>query len=99
MKGMVAAGYRHIKFKVGVEGGKNLRRDAVRVRKVREAVGPDIDLLVDANNCFDAGTAIQLANRIRDYDVLLFEEPSSPTISPGSRASGRGRTFARHRRA
>ncbi len=72
---MVAAGYRHIKFKVGVEGGKNIRRDVVRVRKVREAVGPDIDLLVDANNCFDAGTAIQLANRIRDYDVLQFEEP------------------------
>jgi L-alanine-DL-glutamate epimerase-like enolase superfamily enzyme len=83
MKGMVAAGYRHIKFKVGVEGGKSIRRDVVRVRKVREAVGPDIDLLVDANNCFDAGTAIQLANRIRDYDVLLFEEPVFADDIPG----------------
>ena len=83
MKGMVAAGYRHIKFKVGVEGGKNIRRDAERVRKVREAVGPDVDLLVDANNCFDAGTAIQLANRIRDYDVLLFEEPVFADDIPG----------------
>ncbi len=82
-EGHGAAGYRHIKFKVGVEGGKNIRRDVVRVRKVREAVGPDIDLLVDANNCFDAGTAIQLANRIRDYDVLLFEEPVFADDIPG----------------
>ena len=75
MKGMVARGFRTIKFKVGVEGGTNIRRDAERVRKVREAVGPEIDLLVDANNCFDTATAVQLANRIREYDIRLFEEP------------------------
>ncbi|WP_316980291.1 mandelate racemase/muconate lactonizing enzyme family protein [Shumkonia mesophila] len=75
MKGMVARGFRAVKFKIGFDGGRNLRRDAERVRKVREAVGPDIDILLDANNCFDAATAIQLANRIREYDILLFEEP------------------------
>ncbi len=83
MQGMVAAGYRAIKFKVGVEGGRNPRRDAARVRKVRDAVDPHIDLLVDANNCFDAATAAQLANAIRDCDITLFEEPVFADDIPG----------------
>ncbi len=83
MREMVARGYRMVKFKVGFDGGRNLRRDVERVRKVREAVGPDIDLLVDANNCFDAATAIQLANRIREFDILLFEEPVFADDIPG----------------
>jgi L-alanine-DL-glutamate epimerase-like enolase superfamily enzyme len=75
MQGMVARGFKTIKCKVGFEGGQNIRRDAERIRKVREAVGPDIQLLVDANNSFDAATAIQLANRIREFDITFFEEP------------------------
>jgi len=90
MRGMVARGYRHIKFKVGVEGGRNIRRDAARVRKVREAVGPEIALLVDANNAFDAATAVQLANRIRDDDVMLFEEPVLADDIPGLARFKRG---------
>jgi L-alanine-DL-glutamate epimerase-like enolase superfamily enzyme len=75
MKSMLEQGYRMIKFKVGVEGGSNPRRDVERVRKVREAVGPDIDLLLDANNCWDAATAVQFANKVRAYNILLLEEP------------------------
>jgi L-alanine-DL-glutamate epimerase-like enolase superfamily enzyme len=75
VKGMVARGFKTIKFKVGFEGGLNPRRDVERVRKVREAVGANINLLVDANNSFDAATAVQLANRIREFDITFFEEP------------------------
>ncbi|MCO5090377.1 mandelate racemase/muconate lactonizing enzyme family protein [Bosea sp. (in: a-proteobacteria)] len=90
MKGMVSRGFRTIKFKLGYEGGRNPRRDVQRVRKVREAVGPDIDLLVDANNCFDAATAIQLANNIREYDIMLFEEPVFADDIPGLARFKRG---------
>ncbi|MBI1244066.1 MAG: mandelate racemase/muconate lactonizing enzyme family protein [Alphaproteobacteria bacterium] len=83
MRGMVDRGFRTVKFKVGFDGGRNIRRDAVRVRKVREAVGPDIQILVDANNCFDAATAVQLANRIREYDIAYFEEPVFADDIPG----------------
>lgn len=83
MKSMVARGFTMVKFKVGYGGGTDIRRDAIRVRKVREALGPSVDLLVDANNCFDAATAAQLANRIRDYDVKLFEEPVFADDIPG----------------
>jgi L-alanine-DL-glutamate epimerase-like enolase superfamily enzyme len=75
MQSMVNQGYRMIKFKVGVEGGSNPRRDVERVRKVREAVGANIDLLLDANNCWDAATGVQFANNVRAYDILLLEEP------------------------
>jgi L-alanine-DL-glutamate epimerase-like enolase superfamily enzyme len=79
-----------IKFKVGVEGGQNPRRDRERVRKVREAVGPDIKLLLDANNCWDAATAVQFANTIREYDILLFEEPVFADDIPGLARFKRG---------
>ena len=90
MQAIVARGFRHLKFKVGVEGGRNIRRDAERVRKVREAIGPDIAILVDANNCFDAATATQLANRIREYDIALFEEPVPADDVPGLARFRRG---------
>lgn len=83
-------GYKALKFKVGVEGGQNINRDVVRVRKVREAIGPDIKILVDANNCFEAATAVQLANRIRDYDITLFEEPVFADDIPGLSRFRRG---------
>jgi L-alanine-DL-glutamate epimerase-like enolase superfamily enzyme len=90
MTDMVAEGYRHVKFKVGVDGAANPRRDARRVRKVREAVGPDVRLMIDANNCWDAATAVQFANSVRDMDILLFEEPVPADDIPGLSRFRRG---------
>lgn len=90
MLDMVAQGYTKIKFKVGFDGGRNPGRDVVRVRKVREAVGPDIDLLLDANNCWDAATAVQFANRVREYNPLLLEEPVFADDIPGLARFKRG---------
>jgi L-alanine-DL-glutamate epimerase-like enolase superfamily enzyme len=90
MQDMVAQGYTHIKFKVGVEGATNLRRDAVRVRKVRDAVGPDVKLLLDANNCWDAATAVKFANTVRECDIFLFEEPVLADDIPGLARFKRG---------
>ncbi|KAA0970152.1 mandelate racemase/muconate lactonizing enzyme family protein [Aureimonas fodinaquatilis] len=90
MQSMVARGFSKIKFKVGVEGGTNPRRDVQRVQKVREAVGPNIDLLLDANNCWDAATAVQVANRVREFDIYLFEEPVFADDIPGLAKFKRG---------
>ncbi|WP_104805945.1 mandelate racemase/muconate lactonizing enzyme family protein [Blautia marasmi] len=75
--------YNMIKFKVGVEGGNNLRRDVERVRKVREAVGPEIGIMLDANNCWDAATGARFANRVKDYDIMFLEEPVFADDIPG----------------
>lgn len=88
--GMVADGYRMVKFKVGVEGGHNLRRDYARVAAVREAVGPDIGIMLDANNCWDAATGVQFANRVRDLDIMWLEEPVPADDIPGLARFKRG---------
>ncbi len=89
-KTKVEAGYRVIKIKAGTEGGRNPRRDIRRVRMVREAIGPDTGLLIDANNCWDAATAIQFANNVRDCDILAFEEPVFADDIPGLRRFRQG---------
>ena len=49
-----------------------------RVAAVREAVGPDIDILVEAHAKFNVMTAIQLGLRLEPYKPLFYEEPVSP---------------------
>ncbi len=83
MKGIVDQGYSMIKFKVGYDGGTKPGRDLERVRKVREAVGPDIGIMLDANNCWDAGTSVYFANRVKEYDIMFLEEPVFADDIPG----------------
>jgi L-alanine-DL-glutamate epimerase-like enolase superfamily enzyme len=90
MRGMVEEGYTMIKFKVGVEGGTNLHRDAKRVAMVRDAVGPDVGIMLDANNCWDAATAVQFANRVRELDIMWLEEPVLADDLPGLARFRRG---------
>ena len=52
-----------------------LREDSERVGAVREALGPDITVMVDANNAWDANTAIRFGRMIERYDPYWFEEP------------------------
>lgn len=89
-RGMVRAGYFLIKIKVGCDRGRRPDRDVVRVRKVREAIGPDVGLMLDANNCWDAATAVRFANRVRDLDPIFLEEPVPADDLPGLARFKRG---------
>ncbi len=81
----VAQGHRRLKMTVGNSAlqrrdePRRLRdviiEDERRVRAVREAVGPDVELFVDANCSLDQVHAIKLANMIAQYDITFFEEP------------------------
>lgn len=46
-----------------------------RIAAAREAVGPDIEILIDNHARFDVPTAIRLANSLEPYDIFWFEEP------------------------
>lgn len=83
MKELVSRGYQMIKFKVGFNGGNSPSRDVERVRKVREAVGPGIGIMLDANNCWDAAAGARFANRVKDYDIMFLEEPVFADDIPG----------------
>lgn len=90
MVGMVDQGYSAIKFKVGVDNAGNVSRDVSRVYAVREAVGEDVQILLDANNCWDAATAVQFANRVRDANPVWLEEPVLADDIPGLARYRRG---------
>lgn len=78
----VEMGARAIKMKVGA---LSLREDAERVKVVREAIGPDVKLMVDANCAYRLYEAVQFAHRIEDYDPFWFEEPIAPDDYEGHR--------------
>lgn len=75
MRDNVAMGARAIKMKVGA---LSLREDAERVKVVRDAIGPDVKLMVDANCAYRTYEAIQFARRVEEYDPFWFEEPIAP---------------------
>lgn len=68
-------GFRAIKMKVG---GEAMRTDAERVAAVRKALGPDIDILIDANNKWNAYDAIKFGRMVEKHDIYWFEEPVEP---------------------
>lgn len=57
--------------------------DARRVAAVREAIGPNIGFMLDANNVWQAGEAVKFANMVREYDIEFFEEPVFADDIPG----------------
>ncbi|MEE8318632.1 MAG: mandelate racemase/muconate lactonizing enzyme family protein, partial [Dehalococcoidales bacterium] len=48
------------------------------VRAIREAIGDDVLLMVDANHAYNASEAIRLARQMEKYDIYWFEEPVPP---------------------
>ena len=49
-----------------------------RVAAVREAIGPDIHILIDAHGLYDVPSAIRIADRLADLDIAWLEEPVPP---------------------
>jgi len=68
----VADGYRTLKLKVG---GIPIHEDVARVRAVRDAVGPDVRLRIDANRAWSETDAIQVLRSLEDVDLEYCEEP------------------------
>lgn len=72
-KHYVAQGYRAIKMQVAHVG--DLRTDLENVRRMREALGPDVEIMVDVNMGWTADVAIAMGRKFQEYDVYWLEEP------------------------
>jgi len=70
---LVEEGFTTIKVKVGTD----IDEDIARVRAVRETIGPELDLVIDANAGWDAATSITAMDRMADLGVGLFEQPTT----------------------
>ena len=68
------AGFMHLKLKVGGD----LQSDLRRARILREAIGPDRRLMLDANQVWGVDDAIRAIDTLREVDPWWIEEPTSP---------------------
>jgi len=59
-----------------------LRLEEARIRATREAVGPDVDIILENHAMTDASTAIQIGKMARDYGIMFYEE-TTPPLNPG----------------
>jgi L-alanine-DL-glutamate epimerase-like enolase superfamily enzyme len=100
MEGYAKAGFRAVKMKVGrnsdIEGSPlrvmshrgicevPLSEDLARVRAVRDTIGPDVRLMVDANGGWDVPTAVKMARAMEPLDIYWLEEPVWPDDLAGS---------------
>jgi L-alanine-DL-glutamate epimerase-like enolase superfamily enzyme len=73
-------GFRAIKMKVGRD---RLSEDVARVGAMRELLGPDVPLMVDANMRWTPDQAIRAARAFAQHDVYWLEEPTIPDDVPG----------------
>jgi D-galactarolactone cycloisomerase len=70
----VELGYQSVKTHLGVDPVDDVRR----VRALREAIGPEVGLMIDINTAFDRPTAIRFGRQVAEYDISWYEEPLTP---------------------
>lgn len=70
----MAEGFTHLKMKVGANLQDDLRRAAI----LRAEIGPDRQLMMDANQKWDVGEAIEWMQALADFNPMWIEEPTSP---------------------
>ena len=64
---------------VKIKKGRDPADDEERVSLARDALGPEVQLMVDVNGNYTADVALQSMIRIQDYNVQFYEEPLTPT--------------------
>jgi L-fuconate dehydratase len=70
----IAQGWRHFKLKVG----RDLQEDIRRAALVRSVIGPDLGLMLDANQVWDVDEAIAWTRELAAFEPLWIEEPTNP---------------------
>ncbi len=76
MASYVAKGFNAVKMK---SGRLSPAEEEARLRAVREAVGPDVEVMMDMNNAWrDTTQAMQYVRRFEQYDPYFLEEPFFP---------------------
>jgi D-galactarolactone cycloisomerase len=74
-------GFSGMKLKVGY----GIDKDVAYVKAIREAIGEDMYLMVDANHAYNSSEAIELIRKIEGFDIHWFEEPVPPEDLEGYR--------------
>ncbi|WP_306120720.1 MULTISPECIES: mandelate racemase/muconate lactonizing enzyme family protein [unclassified Roseitalea] len=68
---IIAQGYRAVKIRIGFDDDV----DVAKARATRAAIGPEVRLMIDANQAFKPPRALAMAKRLADLDLAWLEEP------------------------
>lgn len=79
---IVAKGYKATKMKIGIDPKTDLKL----IEAVRNSIGDDIDLMVDANHAYTTREAIPMGRAMESLNVAWFEEPVAPEDHQGYKA-------------
>jgi L-alanine-DL-glutamate epimerase-like enolase superfamily enzyme len=79
---IASGGFRSVKMRVGaMDGAPHV--SAARVRAARKALGPDVELMVDAHGTYTVADAKRFIRLVADCDLAWFEEPVIADDKPG----------------
>jgi galactonate dehydratase len=62
----------------GVAGQPELKAARRQMQLIRDAVGPDVDVLIDCHGRLSPTSAVQMADALEEFDIFFFEEPVLP---------------------
>ena len=79
LAGFVERGYKAVKLKTGAG---TIAKEVERIRATREAIGPDIALMLDMNAAYDLPTCIEFAHAVEPYNIFWLEEPLHWYLQP-----------------
>lgn len=80
---LVEKGFRQMKTQMALPGNTNPEREVERMRVVRNAIGPDIDLMCDINQRWDVRQAISIGSRVEEYNLFWLEDVVAHDDYPG----------------
>jgi len=62
----------------GIMRHDDLQMGVERIAAIREAVGPDVDIICEIHSLLGTNSAIQFAKAIEKYNIFYYEEPTNP---------------------
>src|SRR5437870_13171246 len=80
---LVEKGFKQMKMQLALPGETTPTREVERARLIREAVGPDIDLMCDINQRWSVNQAIDIGRRLEDIHFYWFEDVTTHDDFPG----------------
>jgi L-alanine-DL-glutamate epimerase-like enolase superfamily enzyme len=71
---LVERGFRQMKTQLALPGDTNPEREVEQMRRIREAIGPNIDLMCDINQRWDVRQAISIGRRVEEFNLFWLED-------------------------